>query len=53
MRVVGCYEDTDGQGTEDVEEQYTPKDTTNSLGDILTRVLGFTSCDSNQLDTTV
>ena len=51
--IVAGDSDTDHEGTEDVEEQDTPEDTTDSLGDVLARVGGFTSGDSDHLDTTV
>lgn len=45
--------DTNGQRTENVEEEDTPEDTTNGLGNVLPWVLGLTGSDSNHLDTTV
>lgn len=53
MRVVVRNQDTNGKRAEDVEEQDTPEDTLHGLGDVLTRILGFTGSDSNHFDTTV
>ena len=53
MRVVVWNQDTDGKRAEDVEEQNTPEDTLDGLWNVLARILGFTSSDSNHFDTTV
>ena len=34
MRVVVWHEDTDGQGAKDVEEEDTPEDAADGLGDV-------------------
>lgn len=51
--VVRWDENTDGERTEDVEEQNSPEDTSDSLGDVPSRVLGFTGRNRDHLDTTV
>lgn len=51
--LVGWNENTDGEGTEAVEEEDTPEDSLDCLGNVLARVLSFTSGDSNHLDTSV
>lgn len=51
--VIVWNENTDSEGTENVEEEDTPEDTTNGLGDVLAWVLGLTSSDGDHLDTTV
>jgi hypothetical protein len=42
-RVVGRNGHSDDQGTANIKEKNTPKDTTNGLDDVATRVLGFRS----------
>ena len=53
MRVVRSNQDTDCERTKDVEEQDTPEDSTNGLGDVLTGILGFTSSDSYKFYATI
>jgi len=53
MWIVRCHKDTDGQRSENIEEQNTPEDSADCLGDVLAWVLGFASCDSNKLNTTI
>ena len=51
--VVVWDEDTDGERAQDVKEQDAPEDTTDGLGDILPRVLGFTRSHGDHLDAAV
>lgn len=51
--IVVWHKNTDSQRTEDVEEQDTPEDTTNSLGDVSTGVLGLACCDCHHFDASV
>ena len=51
--LVGRDKDTNGEGTEDVEEQDTPEDTANGLWNVLARVLSLAGSDGNHLNTTV
>lgn len=44
---------TNCQRAEDVEEENTPEDTTNGLGDVLPGVLSLASCNGNHLNSTV
>lgn len=53
VRSVGGDTDTNGEGAEDVEEEDTPEDTADGLGDVLSWVLGFTGSDGDHLDTSV
>lgn len=52
--VVRCWDsDTDGKRSEHVEEQNTPKDTLHGLWNVLARVLGLSSSDSDHLHTSI
>lgn len=51
--VVGWNSHTNGERTENIEEEDTPEDTANRLGDVPSWVLGFSCCDSYHLHTTV
>lgn len=51
--VVVRDQDTDGERTEDVEEENTPEDTLDGLGDVATGISGLTSSDGNHLNTAV
>ena len=53
LGVVAGDGDTNDEGAEDIEEQNTPEDTTNGLGDVLAGVGGLTSSDCDHLDTSV
>ena len=53
MRIVRGNEDTDCEGTEDVEEQDTPEDSANCLGNVLSRVFSFSCGNCNEFNTTI
>jgi hypothetical protein len=53
MWVVGGNEDTDCERTKNIEEQDTPEDSADCLGNVLARILGLAGSDSDKLNTTV
>jgi hypothetical protein len=53
MWVVRSNKNTDSERTKNIEEQDTPEDSANCLGDILARVLGFTGGDCDKFNTSV
>lgn len=53
MWIIRGDEDTDCQGAEDIEEQDTPEDSADCLGNVLAGVLGFTCSDCDQFYTTI
>lgn len=53
LGVAGADADTDDKGTENVEEQDTPEDTANGLGDVLAWVGSLSGSNGDHLNTTV
>ncbi len=51
--VIGGNKDTNCERAKNVEEQNTPEDSANGLGNILSGILGLTSSNSNKFHTTV
>jgi hypothetical protein len=51
--VIAWNKHTNCKRSEDVEEENTPEDSANSLGNILARILSFTGSDSNHFHATI
>ena len=47
--IIVWNKNANGKGTEDVEEEDTPEDSLNSLGDIAQWILGCTSCNGGRM----
>ena len=53
IRVIVGHEDTNRERSQDVEEQDSPENTADCLGNVLSWVLRLTGCNRDHLDTTV
>jgi len=51
--VIRRNENTDGEGSKNVEEQNTPENSANCLGDVFARVLGLTCSNGNKFNSSV
>jgi hypothetical protein len=53
MFVIGSNKDTDSKRSKNIEEQDTPENPANCLGNILPRVLSFTCGNGNKFNTCI